>query len=268
MAFASGASAASGYHLLATIALGPPDRWDYVVADPQSARVYVAHGDKLAVIDTATNRVIGNVAEIAGGTHGTAVSAATGQGFTDDGANGRAIAFDLRTLAVRRSIPVAKDADAVTIDPVTGRVFVISGDPRTITVIDPQTDAAVATIDAHEGLEYAVADGSGAVYVAGEEKGDLLKVDARTNRVVARWPAAGCVSPHGLAYDASSKRLFMGCSNAVLVIMSSEEGRVVATVPIGRGNDAVAFDAKRRRIFSSNGRDGTISIYQQAGPDQ
>ena len=38
-------------------------------------------------------------------------------------------------------------------------------------------------------------------------------------------------------------------------------------LPIGRGNDAVAFDSVRRRVFSSNGRDGTITVYQQQSPD-
>jgi DNA-binding beta-propeller fold protein YncE len=34
----------------------------------------------------------------------------------------------------------------------------------------------------------------------------------------------------------------------------------VATLPIGRGTDAAAFDPKRGLIFSSNGTDGNISV--------
>jgi hypothetical protein len=45
-------------------------------------------------------------------------------------------------------------------------------------------------------------------------------------------------------------------------------GAVVAKLPIGRGNDAVAYDAKRGRVFSSNGADGTISVYREVSPDQ
>ncbi len=265
---ASSARAAPAYRPAATIALGDPDRWDYVVADARSGRVYVAHGDRLAVIDSTRNILVGNVQGIAGGTHGTAISAATGQGFTDDGRNGQVIAFDLETLAVRRTIAAAQDADAIAIDPVTGHVFVVEGDPGTITVVDPVSDTAIATIGAGEKMEYAVADGEGAIFVAGEEKGDILKIDAHGNRIVARWPTPGCVSPHGLAYDAVGKRLFMGCTNAVMVVVSAVDGRVVATLPIGNGSDAIAFDARRRRVFSANGRDGTISIYRQIAPDR
>ena len=267
-ACAISADAATAYRQIATIGLGQPDRWDYVVADAPAARVYVAHGDRLAVIDSASNRLVGDVQGIMGGAHGTAISLPTGQGFTDDGRNGQAIAFDLKTLTVVRSIAVGQDADAIAIDPVTGHIFVIEGDPGTITVIDPETDTATATITAGEKMEYAAADGAGAIFVAGEEKGDLLKIDARRNRVVARWPAPGCVSPHGLAYDVAGKRLFMGCSNGVMVIVAARDGRIVATLPIGSGSDAIAFDAKRKRVFSANGRDGTVSIYRQITPNR
>lgn len=43
------------YTLTASVPLGSPDRWDHVVDNPQTERVYVAHGDRLAVID-ARNR--------------------------------------------------------------------------------------------------------------------------------------------------------------------------------------------------------------------
>lgn len=260
--------AAPAYRALASIPLGAPDRWDYVVPDARSGRVYVAHGDRLAVIDTGSDTVIGAVEGIAGGTHGTAISAATRQGFTDDGRNGQVIAFDLATLRIVRTIPAAADADAVAIDPVTGHVFVVEGDPGTISVVDPASDAQVATIRAGEKMEYAVVDGAGALFVAGEEKSDLLKIDTRSDRVVARWPTPGCVSPHGLAYDAAGRRLFMGCTNAVMMVVAADDGHIVATLPIGRGSDAIAFDARRRRVFSANGRDGTISVYQQAGRDR
>ena len=77
----------------------------------------------------------------------------------------------------------------------------IEGDPGAITVIDPSTDAAIATIKAGEKMEYAVGDDAGAVFVAGEEKKDVLRVDARTDTVTARWPTPDCTSPHGLAID-------------------------------------------------------------------
>jgi DNA-binding beta-propeller fold protein YncE len=264
---ASPAIGAPAYALTKTTPLGAPDRWDYVVFDKPTQRVYIAHGDRLAVIDAGTGDLVTQIEGIAGGTHGTGISVSTGQGFTDDGRNGVAVAFDLKTLKVTRQIPADADADAIAVDGATGHVFVVEGDPAAITVIDPATDAVVATIKAGEKLEYATSDGAGFVYVAGVEKGDLLKIDARANAVVARWPAAGCAAPHGLAIDTARRRLFMGCANSVMSVIDADTGRLVATLPIGRGNDAVAYDPVRARVFSSNGADGTVSIYHQASPD-
>jgi len=255
------------YVLAKSVPLGAPDRWDYVVFDGAGGRVYVAHGDREAVIDGKTGTLIGAVVGIAGGTHGTAISTTTGQGFTDDGRNGMAVAFDLKSLKITKEIAADKDADAIVADRATGHIFIIEGDPGAITVIDPKTDAAFATIKVGEGMEYGASDDHGTIYVAGNGNKDLLRIDARTNTVTARWPTPDCTSPHGLAYDAAGRRLFMGCINSRLMVVDATSGAVVAELAIGRGSDAVAFDPKRRRVFSSNGLDGTITVYQQKTPD-
>jgi hypothetical protein len=53
-----------------------------------------------------------------------------------------------------------------------------------------------------------------------------------------------------------------------MVVIDGTNGRLIASLPIGRGNDAVAFDPIRKRVFSSNGRDGTITAYQELSPDR
>ncbi|MDH7975954.1 hypothetical protein QH494_27560 [Sphingomonas sp. AR_OL41] len=256
-----------GYAPAKTIALGAPDRWDYVVFNGETGRVYVAHGDRVTVVDATSGAIVGEVEGIAGGTHGVGISTETGQGFTDDGRNGQAVAFDLKTLKITRQVAADADADAVTFDRKTGHVFVIDGDPGTISVIDPKTITRVALIKAGEKMEYAVTDDNGALFVAGEEKSDLLKIDVRTNAIVAHWATPGCTDPHGLAIDKAHARLFMGCVNNLMEVVDSRDGHVIATLPIGSGSDAIAFDAKRGRVFSSNGRDGTITVYQQVSAD-
>lgn len=60
----------------------------------------------------------------------------------------------------------------------------------------------------------------------------------------------------------------MGCANSILMVVDTGSGRIAARLPIGRGSDAVAFDPVRKRVFSSNGIDGTITAYQQSGGDR
>jgi DNA-binding beta-propeller fold protein YncE len=269
LALASAASGADGpeYRLAASTPLGAPDRWDYVVFDALGGRVYVAHGDSVAVVDASSGAPIGEIEGMPGGTHGIAISHATGLGFTDDGKAGEAIAFDLKTLKVAARIKADADADAIALDTASGHVFVVEGDPAAVQVIDPATRRVVATLPGGGKLEYAVSDGRGHVFVNGEEKADIVRIDSRADTVDAHWPMPGCRSPHGLAVDTAGHRLFSGCANAVMVVMNSDTGAVIATLPIGKGNDAMAFDPKRKRVFSANGVDGTISVYQQATPD-
>jgi len=264
---ATSALAAPAYKPAGAVPLGDPPFWDYTVVDPITGRVYVAHGDKIAVIDGRAGTLVGNVEGISGGTHGTAISSATGQGFTDDGRNGKAIAFDLKTLKVLHQIPANPDADGVALDRGTGHVFVVEGDPKKITVVDPRSDGVVATIDVGEGMEYP-AGADGKVFIAGVEKRDLIEIDPRTNGVIARWPIPDCERPHGLAVDGRNHRAFVGCVNAKMMVVDTRNGKLVTELPIGHGNDAMAFDSNRKRVFSSNGRDGTISVYQEVSPDR
>ncbi|HXS29055.1 MAG TPA: YncE family protein [Steroidobacteraceae bacterium] len=265
---AAHASTGVDYKITKSVSLGAPDRWDYVVFDAPSHRVFVAHGDRVTVVDAQSGQIVGQVETLPGGTHGIAISHAAGLGYTDDGRAGQAAAFDLRSLKIVKHLQAKPDADAVTIDPTSGHVFVVDGDPGDLTVIDPSTDSVIATVSAGSKLEYAVAGVGGKVYVNGEEKQEIFRIDTATNQVDATWPIPQCESPHGLAIDTATHRLFSSCENRRLVVVNADTGAVVATVPIGRGTDAAAFDSRRKLIFSSNGADGTISIIREVSADK
>src|SRR3974390_3047982 len=115
IAQASGAEV--DYKVTKSVPLGAPDRWDYVVFDAPSHRVYVAHGDRVTVVDGHSGQVVGQVEGLPGGTHGIAISHKSGLGYTDDGRAGEAGAFNLRSLKIVKRLKAQDDADAVTIDP-------------------------------------------------------------------------------------------------------------------------------------------------------
>jgi DNA-binding beta-propeller fold protein YncE len=251
-----------GYHVVKSVPLGAPDRWDYIVFDSTSHRVYVSHGDRVTVVDGRDGTILGNVAGIAGGTHGIGISIATGKGYTDDGQAGVAVSFDLKTFKTLKRIKAEDDADGIAFDPTSGHIFVVDGEPGHLTVIDPKTDLAIATVDAGGKLEYAVAGNNGKLYANGEAKKEIVRVNTATNKVDAHWPIPSCASPHGLAIDVEAHRLFSSCLNAVLTVINADSGAVIATLPIGQGTDGVMFDPKRKLIFSSN-NDGTLSVIQE-----
>jgi len=267
VSFVAGAFAAepvASYRLVREVALGAPDHWDYVVFDAASGRVYVAHADRVSVVDGASGALIGNVAGMPGGTHGIAVAA--GKGYTDDGKAGIAVVFDLKTLKPIRTVKAEPDADGISFDSVSRHVFVIDGDSGKLTVIDPKDDTVVATIDAGGGLEFGLSGENGKFYVDGAQKNELVRVDTTTNKVDAHWPLSGCLKPHGLAIDRQTHRLFVSCVNKVMAVVNADTGALVASLPIGAGTDFAEFDPVRKRAFSSN-RDGTLSVIAEKTPD-
>lgn len=69
-----------------------------------------------------------------------------------------------------------------------------------------------------------------------------------------------------MAADTVHHRLFIGCSNRTMAVMSSTDGRLITTLPIGAGVDGNAFDAATQLAFASNG-EGTLTVIHEDSPD-
>jgi YVTN family beta-propeller protein len=265
---ASSSGAADGpelYRIFKSITLGAPERWDYLSFEPVSNRIYVAHGDKIDVVDMASEKVVGQVA--VDGANGAAIVPAVGKGYAGSRGGKSALVFDLNTFKILKTLPAAEDTDGVIYDPASKRVFLMQGDPHSMTVIDTTTDSVVATIHLSGQPEFAAVDGAGKLFVNIEDKREIQRVDTKTGKVDATWPIKACDSPHGLAIDSGSHRLFTTCVNAKLLVVNAATGAVISTLPIGKHSDAAAYDSHTKRVFSSNG-DGTLSVIQQESADQ
>ena len=91
-------------------------------------------------------------------------------------------------------------------------------------------------------------------------------MDIPAHTVLHHWSLTPGEAPTGLAYDQKTKRLFAGCEK-VLVVLNAENGSLVDTIKIGDGCDGVAFDNKKKLIYTSNG-EGTISVISENTPDK
>jgi len=259
------AAAPSPYRITKSISLGAPERWDYLTFEPASNRIFVAHGDRIDVVDASSEQVVGQVA--VDGANGAAIVPAVGKGYAGSRGGKSALVFDLNTFKVLKTLPAAEDTDAIVYDPASKRVFLMQGDPHSMTVIDTTTDSVVATIHLGGQPEFAVVDGAGKLFVNIEDKREIQRVDTKTGKVDATWPIPACDRPHGLAIDIESHRLFTSCVNSKLLVVDAINGAVVSTLPIGKHTDAAAYDGHTKRVFSSNG-DGTLSVIQQESADK
>ena len=259
---AGGQGAAPDYAVTRTVPLGAPDRWDYLTFLPEAGQLLVSHGDRTTIVDAGDGHLAGELRPL-DGAHGQvalpALGPVPGRVLADSGRSASATVFDLASRRALATVAVGEDADAVVHDPASRRVFVINGDSGTVTAIDPDGLRALSTIPVGGKLEFGVADARGHLFVNQAEPRAIVRIDTATLAVTARWPVPGCLSPHGMGFDAHTGRVFTSCVNGSLVVVDAADGRLVATLPIGRGSDAVAVDPGRRLVFSSNG-DGTLSV--------
>jgi hypothetical protein len=96
-----------------------------------------------------------------------------------------------------------------------------------------------------------------------EDKGQVAVVDLKKATVLAHWSTAPGGSPVGMSMDREHRRLFIGCRNPnKLIVMSADDGKVLADFPIGAGVDATQFDGN---AFASCG-DGTLTVVGETSP--
>jgi len=251
-----GAAAIAAPKVVATIALPDPLRWDYVSVDAAAHRLYVAHRERVDVIDTRDNKPLLQLAPTPG-VHGAAAASDLNRVFTSNGADGTVGVFDATTGKLLQTLKAGKNPDAIVYEPVTHRVFAFNGASSDVTAIDAKSLTVLASIPAPGAPEFAAVDGHGRVFFNVEDKGELAVLDAQTLKIERHFSLAPCEEPSGLTIDPKG-RLYSVCRNGVMVVSDPVQGRVIGQAPIGQGPDGVAWlDGK---AYSANGRDGTISV--------
>jgi DNA-binding beta-propeller fold protein YncE len=260
---AQAAGAEKPYHIVDRWKIGGEGGWDYLLADSAAHRLYIAHGPRVEVVDTATGKSLGAIAGLHG-THGIALDTAGTFGYISDGGGNAVVVFDRATLATVATIPAGTNPDAILFEPVTQTVWAFNGRSRNVSVIDPVKRAVVATLPLPGKPEFAVTDGQGAIFNNIEDKSEVLRIDARTKTITATWPA-GCDSPSGLAFDTAGHRLFPVCDGNKMSVVDSTNGKLLANPKIGDGPDAAGWSAAHQLAFASSG-DGILSVVDAAAP--
>ena len=253
-----------GYHLVKKTVVGGEGGWDYLTVDSKARRVYVTHSERVVVLDADSLTIIGEIPK-GDGLHGVAIAGEFGHGFASNGRPSTVAMFDLKTLQILKVIPVGKKPDAILYDPASKHVFAFNGQSEDATVIDPDSGTVIATIPLGGGPEFGVPDGQGHVYVNIEDKSELVAIDSRSAKVIARWSLSPGEAPSGLAMDIVHRRLFSVCRNKLMIVVNPDEGKIVATLPIGTGVDGCAFDPGTQLAFSSNG-EGTLTVVHEESP--
>jgi DNA-binding beta-propeller fold protein YncE len=268
-----------GYAIVARIP-GPDGMWDYAMVSSDAHRLYLAQGERISMLDL--DRAAGDAwthLEVARAMwHGVVPVEARGLLL---GANGQAHAltlFDVNTRELVNAVStgtgpksalsgkmaefaVLADPDAIVVEPKSGLAAAVNGGSGEVALVDLDKKAVVGRVFVGGKLEFAVADGTGRLYVNVQTAHEIAVIDVLALKVVRRIPLSGCLEPKGLAYDPGTDLLISGCDNGTAKFVLAKTGRVIASRRIGRGADAVIVDERRHRAFVPSGADAILSIF-------
>lgn len=256
-AFAAPADAQAHYKVIAQHPAGDGG-WDLLSVASADQRLYVAHGDRVTAIDLRTGKAIDKLVP-GQRVHAALAIPGTHEVLSTNGETNNAFLFDGRTGRIRATIPTGTKPDAAEYDPATRTVWIMNPGSGDVTVVDPVTAKVLATIAVGGSLELGASDGHGKLFVNVEDKNEVAVLDTRARSVVKRFSLAGCDGPTGIALDPRAHEIVSACANGVAIV-STTDGRAVATLPIGKGADGAAFDPVHRVVLVPAGRDGNITI--------
>jgi hypothetical protein len=250
-------------------------RIDHFAIDVKGRRAFLAALAKntIEVVDLRAGRVTQTLAGFAK-PQGVLFVSKFNKLFVASGADGSVKTLDGTSLAVIQNASVSLGADAIGYDSRSGEVYVGSGggdankEQGDLTIFNVANGVQVAalTTDAHAGGS--VVEGYGKrVFVLVPEKAEVVVLDRKTKAQVAKWTIPGIQRDVAIAFDEKTHRLFLGVRTpASIVVLNSDSGALVASVPTVATLDGLSFDATTRRIYTSGG-EGFVDVTQQIDAD-
>jgi hypothetical protein len=169
------------------------------------------------------------------------------------------------TFQPLRSIELGDNADNIRRDAASRRIFVGYGGG--IATFDSDGNkVADIKVDAHPESFQLEKSGS-RIFVNLPNSQKIAVIDQTKSALVASWTTDDAQSNFPMALDEADGRLFIVCRKpAVLLVLDTKLGTVVAKLPTVGDSDDVFYDQKRKRIYASGG-EGGIAVYQQQDAD-
>ena len=258
----SAQTAGSKYKVVNKIHLSGDTGWDYLYSDDQAGRLYVSHGSIVQIINENKGELVGTISGMKG-VHGIAIASGLSKGFISSGRDTLVTVFDTKTLkTIDKIIVTGLNPDAILYDSFSKKVFVFNGKTKNATVIDAVTDKVIATIPLEGKPEFSVSDDEGKVFVNLEDVSKICAINSTTLKVEHVWPLSPGEEPSGLAIDKENHLLFSVCGNKKMTVTNAENGKIIATVPIGEDVDGTAFDSKLKCAYSANG-EGNLTVVKE-----
>ena len=246
---------------------GTAVRFDYQSLDASQGRLYIAHmnANQLVVFDTKKREVVANLDGFSR-VHGVWAVPELGRVYASVTGEHKVAAVDMKTLKTLALSGPINYPDGIAFAPGPQRIFVSDEHGDVDAVIDTKTNSLLASIPLGGGAGNTVYDsGSGHILVAVHEKNELVGIDPASLQIIGHYPMTGIESPHGIALDQAGRLAFVaGEDNHMLAVVDLSTMKVLATHPVGKDPDVLAFDPGLKRLYVS-AESGNVFVFREDG---
>src|SRR6266852_7241605 len=171
--------------------------------------------------------------------------------------------FDATTYKLVDTVKCQEDADQLRYDPATKRVYVEYGDGA-IGMFDAATNKRIESdfeLGAHP-ESFQLEEKGPRIFVNLASISQIAVIDRNTRKIV-KWKLEEAGTNFPMALDEEHHRLFVAARRpARLLVLDSDSGKVIASLPGASDTDDMWYDPTRKRIYIPSG-EGFIFVYQQ-----
>jgi len=250
--------------------------FDHFAVDVGGGRLFATaeENSKVLVLDLKTNKLIHTISDLKA-PHSMLYRAELKKLFVVDGDLGEIKIYETDSYKPAGSIKLRDGADASAYEPTTNYLYVVNGGKDAklpnayISVVDTTTAKIVSEIkvDSNDVEGMALEKSGPRIFVVIRGNNSIEVFDRTRLTLLATWSiATEGKKPTAIGFDEGGHRLFIGTRDpGKLIVLDSESGKVVSSMPAAAMVDDLAYDAQRKRIYFA----GTLftDVFQQSDPD-
>lgn len=246
---------------------GVEGRIDHFAADDTGQRLFIAAlgNGSVEIVDAHKGERAGEIKGLKE-PQGTFYDTKRSLLYVATGGDGRLRIYNGTTLELQQTVEFGDDADNIRYDRRDDEVWVGYGSGWIGIVNSTGQKVGAVELGAHpESFQFE--EHGDHVYANVPKQLGIGVIDRKKHMMIAKWGLGIHLANYPMALDESNKRLFVGCRlPARLVVLDTNSGRIISSLPTVGDADDVFYDARRRLIYVIGG-EGAVEVFSQHDPD-
>jgi len=233
--------------------------FDHFAVDLAGNRLFLTGeaNNAVLVLDIRANKLIHTISDV-DEPHSLLYLPAAKQLWVVAGGDGTVKIFDSGTYALVETVKVTDGADSSAYDPAKHLFYIAAGGSDAklpyslIDIVDTSTRKKVGDIKVDSvNIEALALEKNGPrIFANVRDKSLVGVIDREKKTVTTTWPLGELHGNTPLTYDDANHRIFVaGRKPPSLVVLDSESGKIVASLPIAEMTDDMAVDPASKRIY-------------------